>query len=198
MKVCARRGSGRKSYRNLYLLVAFVLASISGCSCGGGCHDCVYSFLSGQTNCYSGVCTAQDGTCLVEEVLQSDVSNCGSCGHACAFGETCTGGVCTVCSGGIVCLNNSRVYVCIDPNTNPSFCGATGDCAGYDAGRECGLNCTCVSGMCAAPAGLVRCDGNGCIDPNSDVNFCGASGDCTGANAGTSCYPRICDAGVCS
>lgn len=37
---------------------------------------------------------------------------------------------------------------CIDPDSDPEFCGASGDCMGENAGVVCGLSAACDAGAC--------------------------------------------------
>jgi hypothetical protein len=90
---------------------------------------------------------------------------------------------------------------CIDPDTDRMHCGASGDCAGANAGTACGAGQICNgSGACelSCQAGLIACNGT-CIDPDTDRAHCGATADCQGANAGTACDAgEICNgSGVC-
>jgi hypothetical protein len=103
--------------------------------CGGG-YQCIpqlggapgLCFPIGQ--CGAGQCcdVAHDGGDLF-----SDDANCGACGHACAAGTGCDGGVCreTNCADGIDNDGNGLTD-CDDPN-----CPGR-PCAG-DAGSVCGL-----------------------------------------------------------
>lgn len=85
---------------------------------------------------------------------------------------------------------------CIDPLTDPDYCGATDDCMEANAGTMCGGDQECVNGACACLVGVL-CDGV-CIDPQTDPLYCGASGDCMGANAGEICSPAAeCAGAVC-
>ncbi|MBN1774104.1 MAG: hypothetical protein JXB32_22790, partial [Deltaproteobacteria bacterium] len=108
----------------------------------------------------------------------------------------CVDGACTTScpTGQLVCDGR-----CIDPETDRSFCGASGACTGADAGETCLDGEVCVAGICATscPAGQLVC-GDRCIDPETDRSFCGASGACTGADAGEVCLDgELCTAGVC-
>ncbi|NOY90332.1 MAG: hypothetical protein GXP55_03910 [Deltaproteobacteria bacterium] len=49
--------------------------------------------------------------------------------------------------GGVMCGG-----ACVDPNSDASYCGASGDCAGANAGASCASAETCVSGACTAGA----------------------------------------------
>lgn len=135
-----------------------------------------------------------NGVCIN---IATDRNNCGMCGRRCAPDQACSEGGCVfACSAGLVACDNR----CIDPRTNPDFCGARSDCLGAaNRGATCTGGRTCVAGTCqfVCPAGQVACDGN-CVDPAANPLFCGASGDCTGATRGTSCPSgQICTAMGC-
>ena len=130
--------------------------------------------------------------------LSRDRSNCGECFLSCGSGLVCDGmGQCSAtCQDGLVSCDNS----CIDPLTSAAFCGASGDCAGENAGVACDVGDICVGGACqpTCQPGLVAC-GDTCIDPMNDNSFCGASADCAGENAGVICGTgQICAGGVCA
>lgn len=65
---------------------------------------------------------------------QTDASNCGTCGNACATGASCQSGGCVCPGGGTACSG-----ACVDTNTNADNCG------------RCGHSClggSCVGGQC--------------------------------------------------
>lgn len=85
---------------------------------------------------------------------------------------------------------------CIDPATDPDYCGAVDDCMDQNAGTVCGKGQECVDGQCECMMGLL-CDG-ACIDPQVDLLYCGAMDDCMGPNAGEQCMLSAeCVAGAC-
>ena len=95
-------------------------------------------------------------------------------------GETCAKPL-TACGG-----------ACIDPLTDPKYCGASGTCLGPNAGKSCDpIGETCVAGACTSicAAGEVMCDGS-CVSPLTDSAHCGASANCIGPNAGVVCKPE--------
>jgi hypothetical protein len=154
--------------------------------CGGHCIDP----LSDRKFCgASGDCagSADDGG--------SD----GTYGEACALGEVCSDGRCapTCAAGRLVCMGG-----CVDPKTDPQYCGATDGCgvSSGSSGRVCTQAEHCVGSQCAliCPASQLAC-GAACVDPKTDNQHCGAKADCFAANAGTACDPgQVCDgAGSC-
>ncbi|MEW5849732.1 MAG: hypothetical protein AB2A00_13020 [Myxococcota bacterium] len=154
--------------------------------------------------CYNGSCVvncpadqiACDGRCVSP---LSDVNYCGasgsctgaSAGQQCPVGFTCNNGDCqqvitVTCPPGQVACNGA----CVDPSTNPLYCGAYGDCfGGTEEGQQCGPGQVCNgAGECAATCaqGYVSCNGR-CVDPLTDAGYCGAYGTCTGGGAGQAC-----------
>jgi hypothetical protein len=87
-----------------------------------------------------------DGACVDTNF---DHRNCGRCGGACNPGEVCSAGTCALtCQPGLLACQGG----CVDPMTNTAFCGATGDCAGANAGRACVAGQSCNAGACEFPA----------------------------------------------
>ena len=99
------------------------------------------------------------GQCLQ---LQSDVHNCGRCGHKCASGQLCLHGQCACPAGDIMCAG-----ACITVAHDPNNCGA--------CGHRCGPNQVCAAGQCATecPPGQTNCNG-ACVDLGSNPQHCGA------------------------
>ena len=172
------------------------------------CGGCSISCAAGEI-CAAGVCqlTCQaglvicDGSCVDP---QTDPNHCGAygdctgaaAGNVCESTESCIAGVCMLgCSpGDIICDGD-----CVDPQTDPGYCGASGDCTGATAGDVCESNESCVAGVCelGCPPGEIDCGGS-CVDPQTDPDYCGASGDCVGLSAGIHCTAsEACVAGVC-
>src|SRR6185437_8078934 len=90
-------------------------------------HECRANGCSGAEQCCSGQCTD----------VRFDPKNCGSCGHACATGQECSGGECECSNSETVCDDH-----CVDTNTDPNHCG---DCT-----TQCGTCEHCVGGQCEA------------------------------------------------
>jgi hypothetical protein len=89
-------------------------------TCTGGT-TCGYACNANATPC---------GTACVDG--QSDVSNCGSCGHACSAGQACIGGAC-VCNAGS-CPNG-----CCDGSGACQTVGSSAACG--SAGQACATGC---------------------------------------------------------
>lgn len=171
-------------------------------ACGSACGD-------GQV-CSTGACAdscptgevACNGQCIDPH---RDNSFCGAsadceganAGSACGPGSVCNGaGLCAqTCVGGELVCNGQ----CIDPDRDNTFCGASTDCEGANAGTTCDSGFVCDgTGTCAltCDSSRLECSGS-CIDPMTDPNFCGAT-DCGGGSTGTACGPaEACQAGVC-
>lgn len=165
---------------------------------------------TGSRQCIGGLCAIPcpagqmecNGICIDPLSNRTYCGASGDCqgvnrGRTCVGQELCSAGSCLLtCTAGRLNCGGS----CIDPNTDRTRCGATGDCQGANAGRTCVGAQTCMNGRCAltCPAGQIDCNGR-CVDPMSDRLNCGASGDCQGANAGASCLAgEVCAAGTCS
>ncbi len=112
-------------------------APLSPCPAGRGlvengtCAPCA----TGETAC-SGLCAQ----------VQSDVYNCGSCGHGCydpGFGVYCQSGACIACPpGGGLCTDPN---VCVNFKMDPNNCGGCGSrCV-----DERGSPMLCEDGICA-------------------------------------------------
>lgn len=103
--------------------------------------------------CTSGACACpaanQCGGLCTDK--QTDVTNCGACGHACDEGYVCVGGGCTcpssisnfICSvyatdGGTV--DAGPTVVCVDSTTDPRHCGA--------CENHCPPNEDCIDSSC--------------------------------------------------
>jgi Stigma-specific protein, Stig1 len=167
--------------------------------CGNGTRclegTCGYNCPPGELSC--------DGTCIDP---YTDNMHCGASGNCqgissgvmCGGGEVCNGsGVCaTSCGSGELDCNGT----CIDPSTNNTYCDATGDCQGANAGSTCGGGTVCAGSDGCQPTcqdTMVECNGT-CIDPSTNNNYCGASGDCMGSNAGSACGSGyVCSGSAC-
>ncbi|HEU0114300.1 MAG TPA: MXAN_6577-like cysteine-rich protein [Thermomicrobiales bacterium] len=137
------------------------------------------------------------GTTLCGDVcidLQTDVNNCGACGHVCppaqpGFVSDCAAGNCFFrrapappCDSGLTrCAAG-----CVNLASDPANCGA--------CGTACAAGQTCFNGICAnehrCDPGLTRC-GDSCVDLATDAANCGACGVACATD-------EICFAGVCA
>lgn len=143
--------------------------------CSGG--KCVSTCVGGQIVC--------NRKCIDPKVDNTYCGAKGECnsasasdenyrGQYCADGTKCTEGTCKIScvSGQIACDGE-----CIDPNTNPYFCGATGNCEGSNRGTDCTnspTNKLCANKTCTSscPTGQTQCDGF-CINMNAtNVSSC--------------------------
>ncbi len=128
-------------------------------------------------------------------------AHCGSCGIACAAGESCVDGSCAcigeVCNDGCVDLSSHPDHCgdCDSPCPEGRFCAegrctavcsgdlaaCGGDCVNPETDRDhcgacdapCPLGAQCNDGTCECRPGLVAC-GDRCVDLSSDVAHCGA------------------------
>src|SRR5581483_5756582 len=66
-------------------------------------------------------------------------------GATCSAGQLCMGGQCEVfCPPGFVDCGGA----CVDPSSNNTYCGATSDCSGMNAGTTCTATELCEGGAC--------------------------------------------------
>jgi hypothetical protein len=128
--------------------------------------------------------------------LNSDSNNCGTCGHACASGQTCTAGNCVNetpscpanhanCDGNLA--NGCEVDISVD-STNCGTCSNV--CAN---GQVCSQG-QCVNPSISCQSGFADCNANvadGCeVSTLTDKSNCGT--------CGTSCPgPQTCISGKC-
>jgi hypothetical protein len=183
---------------------ACVNAQTNPAACGAACIQCDTSTGMGSV-CQAGTCVCATGAnpvtcaglCVDADV---DVRNCGNCGHACASGEVCHGGVCQLQCGGTtpdLCTGG-----CVNAKNNPHACGsACQDCDGVT-----GLGSVCSNGACACSSGANprTCDGK-CVDADTDPHHCGGCGIacksfelCSGGICGVTCggaTPQYCAGG---
>ncbi len=101
--------------------------------------------------------------------LQTESSNCGSCGTACTAPAVCAKGSCDVtCASDLQKCGDS----CANLMTDAAHCGSC------DKGCDAGV--PCYGGVCGCPEGVLFCQGQ-CFDPSSDAAHCGScGGKCTG------------------
>ncbi|HEY4016792.1 MAG TPA: hypothetical protein VGM06_25830 [Polyangiaceae bacterium] len=133
------------------------------CACPGG--EVAQSGLccpTGQINCGSKCVDPLNDNAFCGATGDCGV-DAGSVGTACPAGEVCSGGSCGLtCQAGLLNCNGH----CIDPQTDTSFCGATGGCGfdGGSAGATCsgGQSCEADAGGCQCPSGQSLSNGQCC------------------------------------
>ena len=137
------------------------------------------------------VCGNNPATACVN--TQSDVTNCGGCGQACAAGQGCCRSVCSDLTTNQNCGTCSNT--CLAPNTCggggiPEVCGCTPNCAGKTCGdNNCGGSC----GTCSA-ANCETCNGSGTC-----VSMCsGSTPHCCGGTCLQCCSASDCPSATCS
>ncbi len=158
----------------------------------------------GHLKCRPGYanCDGKESTGC-ETLLTTDV-NCGTCGNACAAGESCQrdyfGHYTCMCPQGLTICNGR----CVDVATDVFNCGSCGaQCEDRSGGVVIGVSgktsvATCVHGTCALTcvAGRADCNGNRNDDcetnTNSDPRNCGGCGIVCDAVAGQACVGGRC------
>lgn len=148
-------------------------------SCGNACN--VSGSEPTASGCTNGYCTCGGSAeCTDGRVccgascknLQTDPTNCGSCGKQCAQGESCNNGVCE-CSPGVSCGTNEACCSgsCYNINTDNNNCGGCGiQCTGGNTCNNGQCNCNgvvCSGGMW--PGQDPICCGDGCVKYNTDL-----------------------------
>ena len=161
------------------------------CTGNGECVECASASDCGTNErCASGTCS-----CPGNPDLNTDRSNCGTCGHRCGADEDCVRGRCEeYCGGadiqrdpmncGTACercdtdetCNNGSCARCGDTNTDENNCGA--------CGNRCNSETECVQGRCemVSRCGDGRLDveaGEQC-DAGRNVSGCSSSCQITG------------------
>ncbi|MBK8479943.1 MAG: hypothetical protein IPL40_02025 [Proteobacteria bacterium] len=102
--------------------------------------------------------------------LQTNPTNCGTCGTRCAPREVCQGGQCSCAEGKARCAGAAG---CLDLQSDAQHCGA--------CSTACQAGQVCVDGQCRADCGSGgRMCGGRCVDPQADARHCGACGTTCG------------------
>jgi len=142
-----------------------------------------------------------------ETNTNTNVNNCGACGHVCSLPNAvsvCVGGVCMIgaCNTGFFDCNLNPADGCeVDTTSSPTNCGS------------CGFNCptrpnstpVCVMGTCGfiCSPGYSDCDGvalNGCETHTTiDLNNCGNCNHvCSVTNGSSACTNGVCVVASCN
>ncbi|MBO4350391.1 MAG: SH3 domain-containing protein [Proteobacteria bacterium] len=113
------------------------------------------------------------------------------CGTHCPEGYTQTDSSCEKgngqCGGGQIYCNGT----CVNPNTDPTFCGSDALCIP----NPCSSEQTCIDGKCACPNNQLLCNDQ-CIDVQNDIEHCG---DCeTNCTEMEGWAEGVCDGGRCT
>ncbi len=158
---------------------------------------CELNTESNNVFCKAESCIAgyhvKDDKCVADSF-----SNCGAEGESCETGQVCTivddQAACDKnCGSGQVFCNytdddGNYVSVCIDPTSNPTFCNADENCAGFET---CSEGQTCVNRKCTTTncntsesSNLSLCvvgSENRCVDLfSNEITQCGSCNyDCT-------------------
>ncbi|MGC4119245.1 MAG: FG-GAP-like repeat-containing protein [Myxococcales bacterium] len=163
----------------------------AGTACGAGylCTQgtCAVSCLEGQVHC--------GDRCVDPSTDRAHCGAAGDCqgtnaGTVCGASQVCEAGACVAsCLEGQVSCGGA----CTDPDSDPRYCGASGDCQGANAGAQCGPGQACVAGRCAltcAAGDAIVCGGR-CVNPATDDSHCG--------RCGIPCIPGVtsCSNGTC-
>jgi len=193
---------------------AALMTSLSHCGgCGIACSSnnitpsCFVGVCNGVCNSGWGDCNNNKQSDGCEINLNSDVSNCGSCGSACSSSNgtrSCAAGSCGIaCNAGYGnCDGDARSNGCeTDITSNVSNCGG---CGSFCSSNN--VTPFCTSGNCTGScnAGWANCDAdlrsNGCeTNIGSSIANCGGCGiTCSGNNTTTiSCSGGVCN-GACA
>ncbi len=163
-------------------------------ACGGAGQRCCAAQPLCQVGsvCNEGFCApcpsnavACGGVCVDPLTSQS---HCGACGNACAAGESCASGACTlVCPTGLTACSRR----CVDLATSVVHCGAC------DA--SCPIGAVCARGNCVVPCpeGQTVC-GGACVQTSTSASHCGGCGRaCRPSHASGRCAVGVCVIGAC-
>lgn len=160
------------------ILLGSLLGALMSSTVGLGCGADKVILAEGTGGGSQGGCAAGQTACGAACVdINTDFSNCGSCGKACGPGQVCSAGVCS-CGGGL----SACATGCADVTADEANCGA--------CGTACHVGQLCEAGQCECQSGLTACSG-ACVDVMSDGANCGSCGNaCTGT--------QVCSLGQCA
>lgn len=166
--------------------------------CGRACDEMTASRCavpmggSGTPRCMCGVqiCSGLevchfDGTIFYCVDTETDEMNCGSLGHRCAMGETCTGGACGCGTTGVACGAGESCCGggCLPTSADDANCGGCGITC--DAGETCiDSMCSCGGDVCEPPGtgpggslGELCCAGTCVAQDELNCGGCGIACD---------------------
>ena len=158
-------------------------------SCGTSCADVVACKKEEGQHCVSGKCECPQGLLLREGHCIDPKHNnkyCGatliSDGLSCPTdnGIYCKNGRCRCEDGLVKVLDENSIAICIDPLTNPNYCGAS-DNENSEPGQytKCKANAQCKDGLCVCNEGYHSVLDTNLVTINcvsNDRNSCGARG----------------------
>lgn len=119
------------------------LVAVSFCSAAARVTDCCQN----QCGCAGG--TARCGASCVD--LQTDSTNCGTCGNTCAPVASCVSGACQ-------CTPVTCTAAGAECGSIPDGCGSNLDCGSCGGAETCGGAGT--PNRCGCPVGTVDCNGS--------------------------------------
>ncbi len=178
------------------LVVCVVAVSTLACSPNRGTFDVAPVDVSqadrnSEASSDAASCTAPNSLCGEACVnVQNDRDHCGTCGHACAAGQSCAMGACAlVCPSPQVACGG----LCTITATDRFNCGM--------CGRACPAGQVCSAGACSldCATGLTTCMGSStgdagtsrfCADTHVDRSNCGSCGHA--CSAGQNCVSSAC------
>ncbi len=141
----------------------------TACALVDGAYSCVSSCPSSAPNLCSGACVDTD----------TSAANCGSCGQACAAGETCVSGGCVSAETDAGDAGDASDGATADaPVDAPAETGPDASEAGPDA-SDAGDAGTCGAAGCPVSAATYGCRVGGCNAAGGACNGSGLACSCT-------------------
>jgi Collagen triple helix repeat (20 copies) len=121
---------------------------------------------------------------------QTNVANCGSCGHVCGTNNICSNGVCTP-TAAPTCTDGVK-----NGNETDTDCGGP-TCSTCAAGNACLVQADCSSGNCVGNICTVATCTDGVKNGNETDTDCGGPACSTCATGKTCLQASDCFSGVC-